>query len=253
MAMRLTKSLDRGTLFVQKLLGPEVTRWIQENLSSEGRRFVMEVLGRSARHRVQVTCRKELIGIGNDAWVICPEGLTSQSRVYSLGVGNEIVFDLALINRFGLEVFAFDPTPHSIAWVRAQKLPKQFHFIEYGIANFDGTAKFYNIAGDQWSTTTVSLGSDAYNCEVYRLQTIMKSLGHEGIDLLKINIEGGEYAVIDDLIACQIDVGQLVVQFHHHFAGHSLADTERAVNNLNKHGYQIFHISETGKEYSFIR
>jgi len=253
MKERLKDCLDRAIRFMQNLLGADATRWVQERLGGEGSRFVREVLGRSAPHRVQVACRKELIGSGNDAWVICPEGLTSRNIVYSLGVGNEIVFDLALINRFGLEVFAFDPTPHSIAWVRAQKLPKQFHFIEYGIANFDGTAKFDNIAGVQWSMNTVSPGSDAHNCEVYRLQTMMKSLGHERIDLLKINIEGGEYAVIDDLVACQIDVGQLAVQFHHHFVGHSLADTERAVNSLNQHGYQIFHISETGKEYSFIR
>lgn len=81
----------------------------------------------------------------------------------------------------------------------------------------------------------------------------MKSLGHKRIDLLKINIEGGEYPVIDDLIASRINVGQLVVEFHHRFPGHTLTETESAVNILNEHGYKIFYISDAGKEYSFIR
>ncbi len=253
MPMRLTKSLDRGTRFVQKLLGPEITRWVQENLGSQGSRFVREVLGRSARHRVQAACRKELIGSGNSAWVICPDGLTPQSVVYSLGVGNEVSFDLALIERFGVEVLAFDPTPESIAWVKAQSLPKQFHLLECGIANFDGVAKFHHLGGVQWSIYNTPASVDPHCCEVYRLHTIMKSLGHKRIDLLKINIEGGEYAVIDDLIASQINVGQLVVEFHHRFTGHTLAETESAVNILNEYGYKIFYISDAGKEYSFIR
>lgn len=188
---KMRSRLDRAVRFVQNLFGTETTQWVQERLGGAGSRFVREVLGRSAPHRVQIACRRELIGSGNDAWVICPEGLMSQSNVYSVGVGNEIGFDLALINRFGVEVFAFDPTPHSIAWVRAQELPKQFHFIECGITNFDGIAKFDHIAGVQWSINAESPGSDAHYYEVRRLQTVMKNLGHEKIDLLKINIEGG--------------------------------------------------------------
>jgi hypothetical protein len=81
----------------------------------------------------------------------------------------------------------------------------------------------------------------------------MKRLGHSKIDLLKINIEGSEYAVIKDMLFSNVPVRQIPVEFHHRFPGVPLSQTEHAVRALIEHGYKIFHISQTGKEYSFLR
>jgi hypothetical protein len=47
------------------------------------------------------------------------------------------------------------------------------------------------------------------------------------------------------------ECGQLTVEFHHRFPGIVLAfrRLENAVMILNRHGYQIFNISESGDEY----
>lgn len=201
-------------------------------------------------HRVQISCSREPIG----GWVICPAHLSKGDTVYSLGVGDDIAFDLALIQKFGADVFAFDPTPGAISWVANQRIPRQFHFLSYGVADFDGTACFQHYDGVNYGIQGhPSVHGPIVQLEVHRLSTIMKRLGHSKIDLLKINIEGSEYVVIKDLLLSDLPVRQMVVEFHHRYPGYALSQTEHAVRALNEHGYKIFHISENRKEYSFLR
>lgn len=246
--------LDRLVRNAQNLLGSRMTRLTQNLLGTEGTRFIRELTGRSARHRIQILCRKELIGNGVDAWTICPDRINSNGVVYSIGVGNIIQSDLDLIRKFKVDVFAFDPTPGAIAWIKKQSLPGQFHFIEYGIMDFDGMAKFRHFGNVQFgSLASYEEKGDFIELPVHRLKTIMGKLGHERIHLLKMNIEGGEYAVIADLVRQDLVVDQIAVEFHHRLPGYSLHNTKQAVQSLNDHGYKIFHIADNGKEYSFLK
>lgn len=81
----------------------------------------------------------------------------------------------------------------------------------------------------------------------------MNELKHTNIDLLKINIEGGEYDIINDLAESNLSIKQIVLEFHHRFTGFKLAQTKNAVKILSGMGYEIFHIADNRKEYSFIR
>src|SRR5262245_56805324 len=101
-----------------------------------------QALGRDVRAPIQVTCNRTLLGSEYGGWCVCPDPLDERSIVYSFGVGQDISWDLAMIERFGMTVHAFDPTPKSIEWIRQQKLPPHFVFHEYGIADYDGTAHF---------------------------------------------------------------------------------------------------------------
>lgn len=177
--------------------------------------------------------------------------------VYSFGVGEDISFDLSLIEKFGLEVFAFDPTPRSMNWVRSQKLPSKFHLFEYGIFDYDDVAELHPPRNPAHiSHTLLSLpGSQrrGIKVRVYRLKTIMEMLGHTRIDVLKLDIEGAEYRVLRDILNSDLAVSQILVEFHHRMRGISVHETISAVHLLNRKGYRIFHISESGENYSFIR
>ena len=61
-------------------------------------------------------------------WRFTTQGIDQDSIVYSLGVGEDIAFDLFIIDRFGAEVHAFDPTPSSIKMLSKMSLPDRFHF-----------------------------------------------------------------------------------------------------------------------------
>ena len=190
-------------------------------------------------------------------WYLCPTPLTRQSVVYSLGIGTDISFDLSVINRFGVHVHAFDPTPTATEWIRKQALPSHFHAYAYGVADFDGMAKFerpddaenpsFIYRGERVAVTGATL------CPVRRLRSLMDMLGHVEIDVLKMDIEGAEYDVIENMLTEGVLVRQLLVEFHHRKPWLGVQKTLAAVQLLARAGYRLFHMSPGGEEWAFIR
>jgi FkbM family methyltransferase len=181
--------------------------------------------------------------------------------VYSFGVGEDISWDLAMIERFGVTVHAFDPTPRSIAWVRRQRLPAGFVFHEYGVADFDGAARFFPPRNPAWVSHTLLAdrrepSPASIEMPVRRLGTIMAGLGHERVDLIKMDIEGAEYAVVGDMLGAEPAAGgatQVLIEFHHRFPGKSVSDTRACIRALGERGFRTFHVSSTGEDWSLLR
>ena len=80
----------------------------------------------------------------------------------------------------------------------------------------------------------------------------MRELGHGHVDLLKMDIEGFEYEVIDDMIAEVTLPTCLLVEFHH-FQCQDPSATRSAVERLQSAGYSLFWVSDLGAEYGFLR
>lgn len=207
--------------------------------------------------KVDSSYQKLRCGSDYGGWTICPEHINSASLVYSFGVGEDISFDLSLIERFGCRIIAFDPTPRSIQWVKEQRLPANLEMHPFGVAAFDGEALFYPPDNpDHVSHTIVSRGGHsgkAIRAPMRRLSSIMHSLGHSKIDILKMDIEGAEYEVLKDAMASKIDVSQILVEFYHRFSDIGPRPTLGAVNLLRKNGYALFSVSRSREEFSFIK
>jgi len=202
---------------------------------------------------------KNKITLGNKgaSWTVYPESLNSNSIIYSFGVGTDISFDLEMISRFGVRIQAFDPTPKSIQWIDEQKLPNEFIFTPIGIAPASGEIEFTlpdNLNNVSGSINNV-LGSKGIKIQVpvKDLESIMQNLSHAHIDILKMDIEGSEYDVIDSIIDKKIPIKQLLIEFHHRFPKIGIAKSKMAIKKLTLAGYKIFHISTSGEEYSFIK
>jgi hypothetical protein len=88
--------------------------------------------------------------------------------------------------------------------------------------------------------------------EVRRLGTLAAMLGQSRVDLLKMDIEGAEYGVIDDLALQPLLPRQLLVEFHHRFPSIGIGRTRAAVATLRSLGYRLFHVSPNGEEYAFL-
>ncbi len=231
---------------------------VGQEAASKVKRAAKAVIGKDHLYPVQLDCHKSRFG---DAaygwWMICPDDLTADSVIYSFGVGTDISFDCALIKRTGATVHAFDPNPHALAWAKQRQTPSGFVLHPYGVADFNGTTPLY--PPDDAVPDSFTMLDHAFETEnagvvpVHRLTTIMELLGHTGIDLLKLDIEGMEYRVIRDLLADDVPVRQIVVEFHHRLSGVGFAKTRTAIRALQAHGYRIFHVSVNGWEYSFRR
>lgn len=207
-------------------------------------------------HAVEVQVASEFFG-DEIGYLLCPEGFSRDTVVYSCGVGKNVDFDLALIRRFGMTIHAFDPTPRCLEWVQQQALPAEFRFHPYGVADYDGTAHFHPPIREGAPDFTVIEREErgvgpAVEAQVRRLGTLMQELGHSRLDLLKLDIEGAEYPVIADLVNAGLPVSQILIEFHHRWPEFGEAKTREAVDLLRSAGFRIFSISKN-RDYSLIR
>ncbi len=231
-----------------------------ENMKDYIRRFrrLIKVLIRKDLW-VRPDCHIKSVRFGSEyaGWNVNTDKLDRKSIIYSVGVGEDISFDIALIEMFNVTIHAFDPTPKSIEWCKNQDLPSNFILHEYGIANFDGNALFYPPENPNHVSHTLlektSTKAKSIEVPVRKLETIMKKLGHNHIDVLKMDIEGAEYAVINDMKSSNILPNQLLIEFHHRFPNVGIEKTKDALNTIRSMGYGLFFVSASGEEYGFIQ
>lgn len=132
---------------------------------------------------------------------IMPTGVITQNAIcYCGGVGEDVRFEQLLIERFGALVWAFDPTPRSVKFVEREPLPEQFHFVPVGLWSEDTTLRFYAPANPNYVSHSVEGpqgGTTFFDAPCRSVPSIMRELGHERLDLLKLNIEGAEDRVLE--------------------------------------------------------
>ena len=221
------------------------------------RRKLWILLGKDIRPKIQIKLKGECYGSDYGGWTVLPELINPESIIYSFGVGEDASWDLAMIETFKVTIHAFDPTPKSIQWIQKQKFPDQFIFHPYGLAAIDGEVSFNPPENPEHVSHTIldrpQTRNQAIKVPVFKLSTIMKKLGHQKIDILKMDIEGAEYQVIEDLLQSGISVKQLLIEFHHRFPNVGVRKTKDAIKLLNDASYAIMAVSRSGEEYTFIK
>ena len=75
---------------------------------------------------------------GEQAWYLQKERLPDRPSVISLGLAENLSFDLAMVRAYRSIVHGFDPTEASQAWVANHSLPEDFHFHSLAVAGYDG-------------------------------------------------------------------------------------------------------------------
>ncbi len=59
--------------------------------------------------------------------------------------------------------------------------------------------------------------------------------------------------MIDDLGQGNIRPWQLLVEFHHRFAGVGIARTKASIAQITQMGYGLFSVSSSSEEFAFVR
>lgn len=218
------------------------------------------VSGRDFYISRQVKISRMTFGNRYADWTFCPDGLGEDSVVFSFGVGEDISFDLQMIDHFRVQVHAFDPSQGSKKWLDSQNVPEEFHFYPYGLAHKDGHISFTQPTEPGIRSLRMTdpekkseLKETTFSLPVQRLSTILRKLGHHCIDILKMDIEGAEFGVIEDIISSPVPISQVLIEFHHRFSNFSVHHTRKAIARLNDAGYSIFNVSGSGEEISFIK
>ena len=230
------------------------------NVGRRLRRFGRTLRGADFVAEPEVACPRVHLGSEYGGWWIRPDWIDSDAVVISAGVGSDVTFDLEMIGRFGCTVHAFDPTPKSAEWVKQQPLPGQFRFYELGLAHYDGEMLFALPADhpdwDCYVATTpdaevAKSAADTARCQVRRLATLAKLIDAPRIDVLKMDIEGSEFDVIDDMLSGDIRPRQVLVEYHYRWEfSANVGRTSKSLDALRRVGYRIFARSPRGQEIS---
>jgi FkbM family methyltransferase len=186
----------------------------------------------------------DLISVGymHGFYMIPGNFLNENSVCYCIGAGIDISFDTELVVKYKSKVFIFDPMPEGKNHYNALKealangktltvgadqlrpfkyriTNKEFDTIQYlelGIWDEATKVKFYEPTRENYASHSILnlQNSEKYiEASVDRISNVMKRLGHNSIDLVKIEIEGAEYRVIETIVEDKIDIKIIVVEY----------------------------------------
>ncbi|MEO6968564.1 MAG: FkbM family methyltransferase [Rhodanobacteraceae bacterium] len=214
-----------------------------------------------------------------------PEHLIGPGSIcYCIGAGEDISFDTELTTIYGCKVYIFDPTPCGIDYfsklqeytAKGQSLiidEGQGHLYTYRISSGQlATIEYVPIGVWEKKTALVFHHSERPNYASYstyffsdsekvieapvdRLVNLMKERGHRAIDLVKLEIEGAEYTVIDTIIDDRLDIKVILVEFDEIYNSRGIRHhyrIKRYSNKLIEAGYVLVHSNDCLKR-TFVR
>jgi len=184
----------------------------------------------------------EYIGTDYGGWLLDLDLVSVGSTIISAGVGEDISFDLGLIERRACKVIGIDPTIKSHNYIESMSLPGDFVLIKKALGTTSGSIiKFFkNKNPHHVSESILSTHNSVNNFDYYLAETIdMQSLfdTYKNISVIKMDIEGSEYEVLKSLNTIPDSVRQICVEFHHFCTDKTTEDTREIIDILGNHGF----------------
>ena len=163
---------------------------------------------------------------GNEYGGFCAVNIikNKQASVFSFGIGEDLSFSQDIISKcLKAKVFAFDPTPKSIFYVKKHQLRnnKNFKFFPYGLSDKSGKQDFYLPLNSEYVSGSFkknkTLNRQPITVEMRTLGYLTQKLEIHHIDILKMDIEGSEFKVIGKLKKYNISIDQICLETHERF------------------------------------
>lgn len=166
---------------------------------------------------------------------------------YSLG-RESVVLDLGayrgdfaqeIFNRFGARLYLFEPVPEYVDLLRQRfQSNKYVTILPFAMGAKNGAIEFA-LAED--GTSAYKSGSRLVKAQVRGIRQVLNELDLKQIDLLKINIEGAEFEVLEELIDSGwiSKIVNIQVQFHD-FVPNALDRLERIREKLGRSHYPTY-------------
>lgn len=204
----------------------------------------------------------QLLRYGNEygGYMLNTDLIGENPIVYSFGIGEDISFDLDILNRHGGEIYAFDPTPKAEKFIQGNDnvASGRIRFYSYGLADECHIARFHLPVNDDYvsgSEIKYNGVKDEYiEAEMRDLTSITKEHGHQRINILKMDIEGSEFKVIDSLDRIDgLIIDQICMETHQRF----FEDGMKLIKNMNlklyQMGYVLIYASSDYIDFTYVR
>tara|TARA_B100001769_G_scaffold183661_1_gene145317 strand:+ start:16930 stop:17619 length:690 start_codon:yes stop_codon:yes gene_type:complete len=213
----------------------------------------------------------ESLGTKYGGWSIpLDDKLDKNSIIYSGGVGEDMSFDLKLEDKYRCKIFLIDPTKRAIKHYEEVKefyntkinnfsgniqsdylyniidLDPDFNnytYINKGLYREKTKLKFYKQTNPNYVSQSLvnnMYGNDYDEVEVDSIKNIMKTYNHSKIDLLKLDIEGSEIDVLNNMLDDEIYPKYLCIEFDLLLKNKDPNKlTQKLVKRLEENNYKI--------------
>ena len=182
----------------------------------------------------------DLVRLGSDygGWIVPRALLRPGAMCYCAGVGEDATFDLELI-RHGCHVISIDPTPRAIRFgAKVARDQPAFSLVPVGLWSAPGVLRFYaprDPTHVSHSIVNLQRTADFFDAECTTVKLLAERLGHDRLDLLKLDIEGAEHEVLASVLRDGPLPGTLCVEFDQ---PSPMAAIRRTVGDLRTAGYR---------------
>lgn len=153
-----------------------------------------------------------------NAHILHEAAIGSQSVVLDVGAFNGS-WAQHIIDRYDPVIYAFEPNPRSYAQVqaKAEGNPK-LRPISYGLGDKDMAAEFTlkGLGSSMYDERDSSSDAPRTTVEIAAIDRVWSELKLENVGLMKINIEGAEFPLLEKMIECDLlkCVDCFLIQFH---------------------------------------
>lgn len=196
--------------------------------------------------------------------------LDCDSIIYSAGVGEDISFDILIQEKYKSNIILIDPTERACTHLDEIKQfyktgdPKftgdiqtdylriignskpdfsKFTYVKKGVWSKSAELKFYKPLNQKYVSHTLieNMYSSKYDIvEVDSVKNIMNALGHDHIDVFKIDIEGSEIEVVNQMLEDKIFPKYLCIEFDLKLKKVDYNnETNSLINRLAQSGYEM--------------
>lgn len=182
--------------------------------------------------------------------------------VYSIGSKGEVSFEKGVVAQTKCSCHTFDPTLTEEQKRAVLAVPGvQFHNVGLGAA--DGTLEIEEEGSGKKGRRLHWVQKTKASYPVKTLTSLMADLGHQWVDVLKVDIEGGEWDVFRGLMAEGMRTPFTQLQIELHFLG-SVPGVLEFFEGMKRHGFRVFSVepnyygrtpenARTMIEYSLIK
>jgi FkbM family methyltransferase len=191
-------------------------------------------------------------------WLVPHQWPAAGSVCYCFGAGEDISFDVALARDRGYQVHTFDPTPRAIAHYRSlpdnERAAVTFH--AFGIWTEDKVMQFFAPADVTHVSHSLVLplsNQTGFSAECLSFRTILVRLGGAVPQLVKMDIEGAEMYVIENLLTVALPEVFLVEfdELTPLTSSRNWLRVRAVAHKLLTAGYDLFAVDRTN--YTFVR
>lgn len=163
-------------------------------------------------------------------------GLTKDRVVLDVG-GDTGAWAMELYQRYAPQLYIFEPHPRSVEALHERFAALDSKILPFGLGSSNQNCQLSDdgMGSSVYDASRNYLAADKFDIRIRDVQEVFTELNLQEVDLIKINIEGGEY----DLLPRLIDTGfvsrcrMVRVQFHDWFPN-AFALRRRIVNDLAK-------------------